>query len=530
MRNTIRACLLVIALALAARIAVAQTPQVDRGMPGTAFAALSFQEAREEAFKKKRLLMVYLYDPKDPDTAEIERRTWRNPTLAAYCLWHCVTVRYTPGDPSYSAARRCTVGRAHGLKHHAGKMPAVYLWRDAVRPTNTNCPDLLFSAGTQSLGPIPDFGLMGGGHDVQGIPPTPIFVLLQADITLEGLASIEPVWRALHDQLNPIPEPPGPADPLYQTEDDGAKAIVESDLVLRHDHREVEHGGVVIDVLAQLRLAREAASNGDALRAAGLYTWLWERGEYFDASFRAARRSMLTQEIRDLIAKHPRTRGRFERVRAAVTERLRWAERDELTEWFLLNGVLGDEIETLSFLDLSINDQDEGSMLPRAMWHGYRLMMLRDMWTDPWVPSRVRPGPDRSVRTTVDATGVLKHLETIRRSIRGPRPLSSPSDEWEAFRTFAKQFLLDESCRLHAACLKGGDEATAWLIADAMIADRDDASVRQALITTALAAEEARPRHLQLLEQAERLGGTHPTLRDELLKALPAAATPPHTK
>ena len=127
-----------------------QMPELDRGMPGTEFAKLTFQEAREEAYKKKRLLMVYLYDNKDTDTTEMERRTWRNPTLAAYCLWHCVTVRYERRDREFGGAIRCTAVRAmRGLNNHPGKMPSVYVMRDAVAPTERNCPGLAAKQGRQ---------------------------------------------------------------------------------------------------------------------------------------------------------------------------------------------------------------------------------------------------------------------------------------------------------------------------------------------------------------------------------------------
>lgn len=102
-------------------------------------------------------------------------------------------------------------------------MPSVYVMRDAVAPTERNCPDILFSAGTRSLGDIPSFGLLGGGQKVAGIVPTPLFVLLRPDIALEALKAMEPAWRMRHDTYNPAlpspphrphPPPPAPGDSL----------------------------------------------------------------------------------------------------------------------------------------------------------------------------------------------------------------------------------------------------------------------------------------------------------------------------
>jgi len=507
----------------ASSAALAQTPALDVGMPGTEFADLSFFEARVEAYKKRRLLMVYVYD-KGVNTSMLEKRTFRNPTLAAFTLWHAVAVKYTTSDagPVLSCAARKPSARDKG-----GGYPKVFVFRDLREPTRSNCPEYELGLGTQSTGfGDMQFGLMGdgGGGKIPDFVPTPIYVLLQTDILLECLKSLDPVWSMFHEKLNPEPEPPEPSDPLYQMSGDGADQIVESSFVLSETGDE---GGVVVDVMAQLDDAREAVANREWSRAAGLYTWLWERGEYFDPAFRAARRSVVADEMRQLFDKHPGTRGRFTRLRDEVTKRLRWADRPELTEWFILNGVVGDHVETLAYLDLSINDMDEASMLPRAFLDGYNLMMTRDFWNDPWEPAGdpPRPGADPERVRVKPGTGPgesLKRVQKLHRTLSLPRHTLIQRENWPALVEFRKQFFFEEACRLHAACLRAGFETEAWEIADLLLKVRDEGEAKLALVTTAMAAGQERARHLVMLDQATALGHTTPTLRERLVGKLGA--------
>ncbi|MBC7772338.1 MAG: hypothetical protein H7210_07585, partial [Pyrinomonadaceae bacterium] len=516
-------CLVMLAFAGAAR---GQMPALDQGLPGTEFANLTFFEARVEAFKKKRLLMVYVYKENDVNTEELEKRTLRNPTLAAYTLWHGVALKFSLSQArdvlSAVSGRRPIRSRDGGMR---SGFPKVYVFRDRVAPTEHNRPQWELELGTLKTDFADmSFGLMGdaGGGKIPDFIPTPIYVLFQTDLLIEALKSLDPVWSAFHEKLNPEPEPPPPSDPLYQVGDDSADAVVESDLV--RPARSGKHEAVVVDVLAQLDQARELARDGEWSQSAGMYTWLWERGEKFEPSFRPARRSIVAGEMRELFSKHPSTRGRFNNLRNEVTKRLRWAGRPELTEWFILNGVVGDEIETLGYLDLSINDIDEGSMLPRAYLQGYRLMMTRNMWIDPWEPAGDPPREGRPAKPGTGAGESMKRMEKLLRQMNAPRSASIPIQDWKSLDEFRREFFFEEACRLHAACLRAGFEQEAWDIAAMLLKVRDEGEAKLALVTTAMTAGQQRQKHLAWVTEAMALGHTSGSVvRDRLVKRLAEA-------
>lgn len=502
------------------------------GMPGTKFSDLSFADARLDAYRRKRLLVVYIYESHTVNTRELEKRTWRNPTLAAYCLWHCVTVRYEKREAG--SALRCLQRTKPGLRDTGGKYPRVYVLRDMSPPTETNCPIVEFKYSTKSLDDDPMFAMVPSpsGGAIADIIPTPMFVMLQADLVLEGLRTREPAWLMLHEQLNPAPPPPPPPDPLYQVEDESADAVNEADLVERFDATGAPGGGVVIDVLGVLDTARAASKDGNWTKAAGLYTWLWERGEHFDPSFRVARRSVVPAEMRVLAKDYEKAKLRFGYVRDNITERIRWADRGQITDWFLLNGVLGEEMESVYYLDLCINEPDEATVLSRADLAAYRLMTTRDMWTDPWTPlvgeaAIAADSKPKAGRGSVDA---IKHINDLNAQRRRVKPPSISMKEWDSLAEFRRDFFIEESMRLHAGCLRLGEENAAWTIADTLLKEVDDGPTRVALATTAIAAGQPRERHLVLLDEAARLGVIPPTLRSRLADLVAKEPKPVESK
>jgi hypothetical protein len=282
-----------------------------------------------------------------------------------------------------------------------------------------------------------------------------------------------------------------------------------------------------VDVYARLDEAREAAADGDLYLATGLYTWLWEKGDKTDPSFRAAKRSVVAEEMRELALERRYSRDRFRRLREAYDERLLWTTYERLGDWFLLNGVVGDEAETVAYLDLFVNDLDEGSMLPDCDRAAYRLLVGRGYWNDAWdlgehpAPPPTQLGSDSKLKPVV--IPATRRASLLVRSDAGGRNPGMDARDREKIEVFRAVFPVDECARLHAACLRVGREDDAWQIARTLIDARNDAQSRLALVGVALAAGEVRAGHVELLQEAAAAGSPHPVLRARVAEALSAS-------
>jgi hypothetical protein len=445
------------ALALAAAVlaavhgaARAQTDDLERLAPGTSFLSGSLADAIRQARQQKRLLIVYSYVPGSPEAAWMDAVTWRNPTLAAYIRWHCLAFK------------------------QASSTTGVSIVKDGC-PVWTECCVDNGRAADMKLLP----GTLTAGATLPAIPnvcPGPIFVLFQADFALERIKATDPVWWTMHEHRNPPPEAPPMPPPFYRLDDDRGPAVEDPPL-----------DDPSFSVWDRLASARAAMNVGNLHGATGLYTWLWERAHRVDPAFGPARRTVIVAEIADLAARRPGARERFAQIRDAHGVRLLWAEYDELLEWASLNGVVGDDGLSIEWLDLFSNDVYEASMMPRADRIACRAVGGRSRFTDPFELGR----------------DPVDRVSRIERLASGGRPRLVPAEDWARLRTFLRDYLLEEGCRLHAACLKAGREADARAIADIVLRSDSGPLARRALVTTALVAGVPSAMHAAILGDAD---------------------------
>jgi hypothetical protein len=283
-----------------------------------------------------------------------------------------------------------------------------------------------------------------------------------------------------------------------------------------------------IDVYARLDEARASAAAGDTYLATGLYTWLWEKGEASDPAFRSVKRSVVADEMRQLALKSKSAAARFRRLKAHYDERLLWTTYERLGDWFLLNAVVRDEAETVAYFDLFVNDLDEGSMLPPCDLIAYRLMVGRGYWNDAWDLGERPALPPAQLASETRFKPVVTHAAQraaqLVRKDAGGRGLDMNAAERAKIDAFRDVFAVDECARLHAACLRAGREEDAWRIAAILLHAHPEPRARLALVAAAVAADQARPRHAELLEQATADGSPHPVLKLRLAKLV--APTP----
>lgn len=469
---------------------------------------LGLEAAKLKATRAKRLLVVFWCGDKPSDPGWTFCRSSNSLSLRAYIKWHCIAIQ-TSVLPVQLADQVCGI-----LKAQSQETPAVLVMRDGaiehVAGTDIPMTQLGFGDAVDPFkGLCPRYRCSPVSYDVgcncKQFTPGPIRVLFQTDFALERIRARDPIWGETHDHANPPPREPAEPEPLSNTQDELGPAV--------RDPRPQESIGA-LDRLAE---ARAAVKAGDLYRATGLYTWLWERGSEFDPAFRGARLSAVAQDIASLIALRPGARERFDKIRNIRTERMPWADHGRMHEWFVLNAATGHASDSVEYLDYFVNDLDEGTLAPPADTMAYGMLARRENYAAAWQlpPAGVSP---------------VARVSAVAQRLKPKLTGAVPEEARREYQEFARQYLLDEGSRLYVSCLVKGDESGAQEIARTVLAARNDAAARLALITTALAAEPAqvRPAMIAWLDEAEA-GGTikpRPDLRTRLVLGTKSVTTP----
>ena len=461
---------------------------------------LTLEQAKEKARRGKRLLVIFWCGDTPRDPGWTFCRSSNSLSLRAYIKWHCVAMQ-TNILPGVLADQVCGI-----LKAQSQETPAVIVMRDGKIEHVAGSDKAMMDLGADPFkGLCPRYQCSQVSRDVgcncKQFTPGPIRVLFQTDFALDRIRARDPIWGETHDHANPPPQPPAEPEPICNTQDELGPLV--------RDPSPEETIGA-LDRLAQ---ARAAMKSGDLYLATGLYSWLWERGSVFDPSFRGARLSAVAQDIAALITLRPGARERFDKIRNIRTERAPWADHGQMHEWFVLNAATGHASDTVEYLDYFVNDADEGTLAPPADTMAYGMLARRENYAAAWQlpPAQVSPAA---------------RVAAIAQRLNPKLTSAVPEAARQEYREFARQYLLDEGSRLYVACLVKGDEQGAQEIARTILAARNDAPARLALITTALAADppQARPAMIAWLDEAQTDAGIKP--RPDLRTRLMLGTTP----
>lgn len=447
--------------------------EFDDQMQMQPWSELSLEDALAESKAKHRMLVVFLYDD-SPVSERMLARTWPSHTMAAWLAWHAVAVKIDARN-----GIGATLRSAHKIAHN--RLPATLIY---VRGQGLK----VFEHG-------------GGGYlktdpaeravDIRPISPDPPDVaaarsipglLFNLQFTLERAKLMDVPWGLMHDQRNPEPDPPPKRDPLYNT-DDGLADVV--------DDLPPGEGGAPPDVLGRLEEARAAARAGELRRAAGLYTWLWERGAEVEPAFAPLRLTVLAGEIAALVDQRQGVRERFAMLRDDATKRLLWAGLIEHDEWFILNAMVDRDDSSALYLVTTLVNDEEATMLSLDQQTGFKWMLARAPLDDQI------SNPGRFVEERLKAIAPV--------SVRRKRPNSVPPAQWEALMVFRDHWLVGELSRVYSVALKAGvddqaDRAAQLLLTS--VSDQVQAGAQRSLVLAALAAGQVRPIHAQWLADA----------------------------
>lgn len=460
-------------IAAAALILIAVAARAQP-IPPVEFTGLSLKDAVQESIRTKKLLIVY---PRNGSAANrlMDATTWKNPTLAAWVMWHAIAIKVDHKEnPSEYALLQREVGRAVPM----GAFPFVLFFRDGKLAGMY--PDPRFQ------GFLYEFGMFGP-PDAEVFYPKATQLLFHLDLLMDKLRSIEPIWFMAHELANPMPEAPAYV-PLWNVEDANAPAAAEP--------AEGE------DIFTILRRARERVAAKEYFDATGLYTWLYERGPEVEPSLRTARPFLLA-EMADLAAKREGSKQRFMDIRAHLEARQPWWDYEELLDWMMLSAALGQSEQSALYLAAYLIDDQEATMIPAADHAGLSILESLDLESPP-------------TRVAKDAMDRLRtRAARLRTAIRPPGKMTD--EEWGDLTRLRARVLLDEACRLYAALLLRGDEGRATEVARVLLGARDDGAARLGLVMAArVAGAPVRPEQRVWLREAAAMGALSPALERQL--------------
>lgn len=439
------------------------------------FEKISYEQARAKAQKQNRWLVI-LYEERGQLNASAVRRLTRSASLRAWVAWHAVCIRDTAGVPQRIARQRLRFFKT--TEGFVDSDPSVLFIRndtvEAVVPT-TFIPGMRPGFGDGSV----DTGHNAGTRNF----PTPLRTLYTGSIQYDAIAGRDPVWRAMHDQMNPPPQPPDLGPPLHTIDDDHAAAIPDP------------APGERITVLDRLAEARTLVKTGDLHRATGVYTWLWERGDAYDPSFRPARLTTVASEMLALGRKRPGSMERVVHLRARSERTVLFDEPALVQDHLAITAATDDQAEVIAYLAYFSDDLDEGSITPIGHQTIYSLLARRD--PDIISPAELPKNP-------------ADRLNLITRVLTRARPTGADPADWSSAQGFAKGYLLDEAARLYGAALIARKPDLAAQIAATLFAHADTPLARKTLVTTALALDPPHPQpiHTRWLAQAKAAGDT----------------------
>lgn len=459
------------------------------GLPGEMLEELNFERALAKANRTSRVLVVFIPKGRTIDIEAMRERCFRNQTLHAYLMWHCVAIQ-SNDLPEWAwkqieRKRQAQTNGGAGIRMTA-EYPAVVCFR------GRDLEATVWTWRVQMTGTDAGFGLgIGGASNSENARggkslarferpwhvPAPNDVVLQTDLAVERCSAKDPIWGETHARMNPPPPAPPEPEPLCWTDS------VSGPMVRDPDPGDKELG-TGLDRLAH---ARALVRSGDMHRATGYYSWLWERAERLDPAFRPARLGVLIDDLKALRQKRPGADDHLQQLREREQLQHPWADYPRWADLVAINSGAGEEHSTIELLDRALNDKDEAAILPRADARVWDLLLR-----------------------SADATPreLLSHLSTTMSMIGRP-PKSATAEQSRQLDDFLRDHARNIACRAYAGLLANGRDAEAMEAARALLEMDNSALSKAALVTTALAMDPAQAREHQKM-WAKQAGAADP--------------------
>ncbi len=256
-------------------------------------------------------------------------------------------------------------------------------------------------------------------------------------------------------------------------------------------------------------LMQERMSNAQNLAMMGKndealeeYLWLWKNVHKEAPSMSAVRRSFLASYIQQLAAQHPPAMLAFTKERDTLADGLkeRPIDRETLTDWIVLNNMVGDGKATLSFIDEVKKEPDAAAVLSPHEYILTPLLIASGRWAD--------------AGAIIDPAREIDSVKRIREyEARQPDMPEMPDISSMQTSRLATQY---------AALLAAGRTADARSLANDAFELFPESRIKVVFVEMALKAKQATREHLVWLDEAAEAGYEAQWVRKSLDEALAA--------
>lgn len=271
-------------------------------------------------------------------------------------------------------------------------------------------------------------------------------------------------------------------------------------------------GDGALTMQERMELADELAGAGRTKEATEEYAWMWENMTRIEPAMAGVRSSFLASSIQRMASENPDAKARFSGMRDVVEERLKGPSKswDDLSDWIVLNEIVGQEDKTLEWFDRIKGREDSASTLERFSYRLESLLQSRGRWAD---YGRMVAKPLRKLQQQQTQTQFMLRMS----------PPDADEQAREQMQKYARESFREFAGNLCAGLLAAGREDEARQVAAKAIEGDDTGEMRLIIVRKAIAAGVPRAEHSEMVTQAQAAHAAEADqVRGELEEALRA--------
>ncbi len=266
-----------------------------------------------------------------------------------------------------------------------------------------------------------------------------------------------------------------------------------------------------IDVQAKMQFAQKLVMTGRFDEALEEYVWLWENMLDHEMGMYGVRLSFFVGYVERLVMVHEPARTRFTALRDVLTERVNQpiVNMEQFVDWVALNRMIGDTDATIRWYAEHKNDPKARYLVDRVQHNLERLFIEGRRWED---LLELHPDPASVLEMQIQRDEEIDRMMKEHRRDEG-----LDAAQVARMKEGQRRFRRMEIATFYGAALAVGKPEAASRLVDLAFRFDESSEMVFDLVEAALDVDEARPDHLDWLEQ--RLNTDQDTRRANRLRS-----------
>lgn len=277
--------------------------------------------------------------------------------------------------------------------------------------------------------------------------------------------------------------------------------------------KDVRDGKADLGMQERLQFARELVEHNKPAEATEEYTWLWLHMVEKEPAMYGVRGSFLASDMHRLVESHPPAKAAFAGLRDEAQKTLddkgprNKAGIDALSDWVVLNSILGDNEKTLAWYDRVSADPAWHDAIDRVSFRLNPLLEAKGKWKE---RGNTLPNPD-------------SRLEWASRMLDMSADRELPDELKDMKETLVRQAwtsFRDTVSKDYVSYLASGRSRDAETLANGALRKDDSAELRLSLVRWAIKAKQVHEKQRAWLDEAGAKGDDRADVREAFENAL----------